>query len=100
LPQEFETWLIEDFTPSLLVDDCLAALRTRNHEWVRPDERKTRDALAAFDGFEEEGRGLARVIGDEAAVGEDGGELVGEEAEGEGDGEGVGPLVALDNETK
>ena len=73
----------DDFGEGLGAEDGVAAL-----------------ALAAFDGFEEEGRGLARVIGDEAAVGEDGGELVGEEAEGEGDGEGVGPLVALDNETK
>ncbi len=42
-------------------------------------------ALAALDGLEEERWGFAGVGGDEAAVGEDGGELVVEEADPEGD---------------
>jgi hypothetical protein len=46
-------------------------------------------ALAAFDGFEEERRGFAGVGGDEAAVGENGRELVVEEADAEGDDEGL-----------
>ena len=44
-------------------------------------------ALAALDGFEEEGGGLAGVGCNEAAVGEDGGELVVEETDAEGDDE-------------
>jgi hypothetical protein len=63
----------DDFEGGLGAEDGVAAL-----------------ALAAFDGFEEEAWGFALVVGDEAAVGEDGGELVGEKAQGEGDGQGVG----------
>ncbi len=53
-----------------------------------PEDGVAALALAALDRFEEEGRGLAGVGGDEASVGEDGGELVVEEADAEGDDEG------------
>lgn len=42
-------------------------------------------ALAPFDGFEEEAGGGAFVGGDEAAVGQHGGELVLEQADAHGD---------------
>src|SRR5580765_2345727 len=62
LPEKFEAWLIQHFTPAVAIDDCLPVLRARHHEWIRPDKGIPRNALATFDRFQQ--KRVRRISGD------------------------------------
>ena len=69
----------------MIGDGCFVCFGSEFDGGVSAEDGVSSLLVAAFDGFEEEGWGGSLVFADESAVGEHGGELIGEHADGDGD---------------